>query len=59
MKLGNHGPANAKIYLIFRVYNLGSDHTAMRIYLDPETLREGSMLRFTPVSNRVSPGVDH
>jgi len=59
MKIGNHEPANAKIYLIFRVYSLGSDGTAMEIYLDPETLREVGMLRFTPASYSVSPRVDY
>lgn len=54
MKLGNHEQANANVYMIFRVYNLGNDGTAMQIYLDPETLREGGMLHFTAASYSIS-----
>ena len=55
MKLEDHEPAN--VYMVFRVYNLGSDGTAVRIYLDPETLREEDTLQFTSESYSVSPRV--
>lgn len=55
MKLEDHEPVN--VYMVFRVYNLGSDGTAVRIYLDPETLREEGTLQFTSESYSVSPRV--
>lgn len=48
----------AQVYMIFRVYSLGGDNLRAKIYLDPETLRQGGMLRFTPESYSVTPGSD-
>lgn len=48
MKLENHEQPNASVYMIFRVYKLGSKGIAVQIYLDPEILRERGMLHFTP-----------
>lgn len=59
MKLDSNDQANANVYMIFRVYNLGSDGIVARIYLDPETLRERGRLQFTPESYSVSPRAYH
>jgi hypothetical protein len=34
------------IYALFRVFNLGTDATGLRIYLDPEEQRRTGRLRF-------------
>lgn len=35
------------VYVIFRVYNLGRDNMALKVYMDPESLRVEEQLRFT------------
>ncbi|KAK7947853.1 uncharacterized protein PG986_008739 [Apiospora aurea] len=44
-----------KIYVIFRVYNLGYDNMDVRIYIDPEELRVSERLKFTAESWSVVP----
>lgn len=42
------------IYMIFRVYNLGTDNMRLRIYMNPDVLRRRNVLRFTPESYSVT-----
>ena len=43
------------IYAIFRVFNLGRDDMDLRVYLDPEALRQQDDLKFTSESWSVVP----
>lgn len=36
-----------EVYMIFRVHNLEDENIAMRVYLDPEQLRQEDRLAFT------------
>ncbi|KAI0385044.1 hypothetical protein F5Y04DRAFT_204258 [Hypomontagnella monticulosa] len=44
-----------KIYVIFRVYNLGQDNMGLRVYFDPESLRLSGQLDFTAETWSVVP----
>lgn len=46
---------NASVYVIFRVFNLGKDNMAVRIYLDPAGLSLNDKLEFVPESYSVVP----
>ena len=37
---------NESIYMIFRVFNLGSKNAGLRIYADPDQLRRDGKLKF-------------
>jgi hypothetical protein len=55
-KLAAQSPvAESKIYVIFRVFDLGKDTMNLRIYIDPESLRLQDRLRFAPESYNVVP----
>lgn len=43
------------IYVIFRVYNLGSESMGLKIYMDPGTLRREGSLLFTAEHWSVKP----
>ena len=45
-----------RIYVIFRVFNLDKDSPAVRIYLDPETMRTQGDLIFRAENWSVVPG---
>lgn len=44
-----------KIYVIFRVYNLGQDNVGVKVYLDQESLRISGQLKFTAETWSVVP----
>jgi hypothetical protein len=44
-----------KIYVIFRVYDLGRDSLNVKIYVDPEAHRRGLSLEFTQHTWTVAP----
>jgi len=48
------GRASEKIYVIFRVYNLGRETMNMQVYVDPEAHR-GRTLAFTEHTWTVKP----
>lgn len=41
------GQGRKKMYIIVRVYNLGSPLMGMRVLLDPERMRQAGQLEFT------------
>ena len=46
----NHTKSSApfdQVYVIFRVYNLGLDSVGVRVFVDPENMRERGELSFT------------
>lgn len=45
-----------KVYIIFRVFNIGSKGMGMRVYVDPEELRLQEDLVFTGEHWSVTPG---
>jgi hypothetical protein len=45
------------IYTVFRVYDLGKNTTALKIYIDPEEHRRTNMLRFSEDRWTVVPSV--
>lgn len=49
------GGNSNKIYVVFRVYNLGRDSMSLRIYMDPEQLRLNEELDFTAETWSVVP----
>lgn len=51
------GAVRDVIYVIFRVYNLGSNDMGVKVYLDPETLRLSEQLSFTADTWSVVPGL--
>ena len=57
-----NGPSGSEnqheVYAVFRVFNLGTVATGLRIYVDPEEQRRTGKLRFTTTENyTVVPGV--
>ena len=44
------------VYGVFRVYNLGQADMDLKIYIDPEDLRETNSLNFTAENWSVVPG---
>jgi hypothetical protein len=44
-----------EIYIIFRVYQLNKETMGVRIYIDPESLRQQGRLVFTADSYNVVP----
>ncbi len=42
------GKSTAEIYMIMRVFELSKDTMGVKVYLDPDTLREDGALIFTP-----------
>ncbi len=54
---GPSGSSNQhEVYAVFRVFNLGTESTGLRIYLDPEEQRRTGKLRFaTTVTHAVVP----
>ena len=49
------GSDAAEIYVVLRVFNLGKPNMGMRVYVDPEYLRQESKLEFTAESWTVIP----
>lgn len=45
------------IYMIFRVFNMGSSSISARIYLDPDRMRQEGRLRFSADRWTVTPGL--
>jgi hypothetical protein len=43
------------VYMIIRVFNVGTQDINLRAYLDPETLRQGGQLVFTEETWSVVP----
>ncbi|KAI0189712.1 hypothetical protein EV127DRAFT_495663 [Xylaria flabelliformis] len=60
MQTTSNGPRGTfphdRIYIIFRVYNLGKKSIGHTIYVDPESLRTKGALKFTPEKWTVVPG---
>jgi len=53
-----HGPDDVtkkEVYIIIRVYNLGQANMGVRLYVDPEGLRQRGELNFTAESYTVAP----
>ena len=47
----NHDNGNLKtVYVVFRVFNLGSDNIGLRVLVDPESMRLQDELSFTAES---------
>ena len=44
------------IYIIFRVFNIGTDSVSMRVYVDPERMRRRRHLVFTAETWSIVPG---
>lgn len=56
MSNGESGSVNpATVYVIFRVFNLDKDSVDLRIYVDPEVMREKRALVFTAKTWTVVP----
>jgi hypothetical protein len=45
-----------KIYVLFRVFNLGKENINMKIYIDPETHRRSNTLLFEAQTWTVTSG---
>lgn len=57
MSNGESGSENpATVYVIFRVFNLDKDSVDLRIYVDPEVMREKRALVFTAETWSILPG---
>lgn len=56
MRIDHSSPGN-EIYVVFRVYNLGKNGMGVKLYVDPESLRQSNELVFTPESYSVRPGL--
>ncbi|KAK6825522.1 hypothetical protein PG987_013016 [Apiospora arundinis] len=54
-KIKENTESTETIYAIFRVFNLGRDDMDLRVYLDPEALRQQDDLKFTSESWSVVP----
>lgn len=52
----NHTEDRSIVYLICRVFNINRDTIGMRVYLDPEQLRQDGQLRFAGQAWSVTPG---
>jgi hypothetical protein len=57
-----NGPSGSdnqqEIYAIFRVFNLGTQSTGLKIYIDPEQQRRTGKLKFTTTDKyAVIPGI--
>jgi hypothetical protein len=48
-------PSSSAIYAVFRVFNLGMGRPGVRIYLDPEAMRQKGDLEFTAETWSVVP----
>lgn len=57
MRIEETGQAEPEIYMIFRVYYLGSEGMGLKVYVNPESLRQEGRLIFSPESYSVYPGV--
>ncbi|KAK2748571.1 hypothetical protein FQN57_000706 [Myotisia sp. PD_48] len=55
MELFENLPINPKIYIIFRVFNLGANNMNVQTYVDPGSLQKQGRLQFTPESYAVNP----
>jgi len=49
------GQVSQKIYMLFRVYDLGKDSMNVKIYVDPEAHRRSRSLEFTQHTWTVRP----
>ena len=49
------GQVSNKIYVVFRVYNLGRDSLNVRLYVDPEAHRRQGSLEFAQHTWTVTP----
>lgn len=61
MRMTTNGPSGCDnqdaVYVVFRVFRLGTESTGLRIYVDPEEQRRTGKLTFkTDASYWVSPG---
>jgi hypothetical protein len=54
-RFGSVSAAKKKVYIIIRVYNLGQENMGVRLYVDPEALRQSGELMFTAESYTVAP----
>lgn len=52
----HHTEDRSEVYMIFRVFWLNSDRIGMRIYFDPEQLRQDGRLVFTGQTWFITPG---
>jgi hypothetical protein len=55
MKFKEREPVH-EVYVILRVFNLDKDNIDMRVFVDPEGMRERKQLVFTAESYSVIPG---
>jgi hypothetical protein len=53
----NVGLEEPEIYVVFRVYYLGKESMGLKIYVDPESLRQEQRLVFSPESYSVYPSL--
>ncbi|GIC90505.1 uncharacterized protein Aud_006939 [Aspergillus udagawae] len=53
----NAGLEEPEIYVVFRVYYLGKESMGLKIYVDPESLRQEQRLVFSPESYSVYPSL--
>jgi hypothetical protein len=60
MQANSNGPSRSgqqnSIYVLFRVFNVGKDSAQMKVYVDPEAMRERNELRFTAKTWSIVPG---
>lgn len=51
MRTTTNGPSGSdhqhEVYVVFRVFNLGTESTGLQIYVDPEEQRRVGRLKFT------------
>jgi hypothetical protein len=53
----NVGLEEPEIYVVFRVYYLGKESMGLKMYVDPESLRQEQRLVFSPESYSVYPSL--
>lgn len=60
MQNTSHGESGSEdldsIYVILRVFNVGQDSAGMKVYVDPDFMRERRELSFTAETWSVVPG---
>jgi hypothetical protein len=49
------GQVSNKVYVVFRVYNLGRDSLSVKVYVDPEAHRRQESLEFAQHTWTVTP----
>ena len=54
----HHSEDHSEIYMVFRVFWLNSDRIGLRVYTDPEQLRQNGRLLFRGKTWAVTPGPD-